>query len=93
MDSASLALRRQNPCLGLVPLVSEVSACGEPHRQRVRTLAAVGCELRGQRVLGAGHGEKDAALSHSSTCMETQHIFCLVNLDELRQIHQFNGFT
>jgi len=60
---------RQKICLGLVPFISEACIRGEPHFQHVRTLTATGVELGGHRVLGAGCGEKDMALSHSSSCV------------------------
>ena len=44
-------------------------------------------------MLWAGRAEQDAARSHSSNCIETQYIFCMVNPDELCQIHQSSGIT
>ena len=88
------ALSRPGPatsklCLGLVPLVSETGQ----HHPHASASAAAGGEIGGLRGPWIGRAEQDAARSHNSSYIETQYLFCMVNMDELCHIHQSCGLT
>jgi len=89
VHSAGLVLRRQKLCLGLVPLVSETGQ----HHPHASASAAAGGEIGGLRGPWIGRAEQDAARSHNSSYIETQYLFCMVNMDELCHIHQSCGLT